>query len=142
MSAAALQLSLLSVSEAPRGLPPSDVYEKLAVQVTGAWAAGERFVTVRGRLVPANVWIHLAEGGLAELRTRCLDQERVGTRAGRWWLDGPTLVLSLGRSLIRADFRIQDEVMYWAGEVLVRQPDGLLGGAGEIIEIDALPTEA
>ena len=90
--------------------------------LAGCWSAGERLLRLRGQTVGVNVWFHLFEGGEAIVSMRCLDQPPSRVH-GRWHVEDGQLVACVGDGEIRADFDLEDDVLRWAGETLVRLPD-------------------
>ena len=95
------------------------------VAVVGVWAGGDRVLRWGDRELLAHVWFDFGPGGLATLRIRCLDEERARCSVGRWAIDGPNLIATFGGREIRARFAVSDDVLYWAGEQLLRFPHDL-----------------
>jgi hypothetical protein len=69
-----------------------------------------------------NVWFHLFEGGEAVLSLRERDREASRVH-GRWWLEGAELVMGFGGGNVRSRFRLRDDMLEWADELLLRLPD-------------------
>jgi len=110
----AIQLPLLPLSCDP-GQDPADI--------AGCWSAGERLVRLRGAPAWVNVWFHFFEGGEAILSLRYQDEAPPCRVHGRWWLEGPALVVSFGGGGIRASCSWRDDLLHWGDQVLVRVPD-------------------
>jgi hypothetical protein len=91
--------------------------------LAGCWSGGERFLTVGKRPIAVNVWFHLFEGGETILSLRARDQQQPNRVHGRWWVEPGLLVVAFGSVTIRAAFTLDDDVLQWAGETLVRLPD-------------------
>ncbi len=108
-----LQLSLPSSGVCP-------VWDERSL--TGCWSAGERWLSCEGTPVAVNLWFHFFEGGEAILSLRSGDHSPTRVH-GRWWLEGPVLVVTFGGGSIRSSFALQEDVLQWAGEILLRLPD-------------------
>jgi hypothetical protein len=110
---------LLAVLTTPLPLLPS--LPPTAV-LAGCWSAGERLLALNDTAVAVNVWFHFFEGGEAIISLRAKDKPPSRVH-GRWWVELDTLVVSFGGSTIRSDYALQDEILQWAGETLLRLPD-------------------
>jgi hypothetical protein len=91
--------------------------------LTGCWSAGERYLSLSNLALFVNVWFHFFEGGESIVSLRTRDQQQPSRVHGRWWVEEDLLVVSFGGGTIRSVFILQDEVLQWAGETLVRLPD-------------------
>jgi hypothetical protein len=105
--------------------PPSPTDARYDLAVVGLWAGGDRLLRWGDRELLAHVWFDFGPDGLASLRIRCLDEERARHSVGRWSIEGPNLVATFGGREIRARFSVDDDVLYWAGEQLLRFPKDL-----------------
>lgn len=77
---------------------------------------------LRDRPVWVNVWFHFFEGGEAIVSMRCLDQPPSRVH-GRWRTEGEHLCATFGAGEVRAPYSLDDEILHWAGETLLRLPD-------------------
>lgn len=90
-------------------------------RLVGLWLGGERWLRVKDQLVSAFVFFHLQEGGAASISIRTEDSRLPSRVHGRWWLEGAELVVALGDGQIRGLYHLEDGVLSWADEVLVRK---------------------
>jgi hypothetical protein len=90
--------------------------------LAGCWSAGERLLQLHGKPLWVNVWFHLFEGGEAIISMRYLDQPPSRVH-GRWHVEGDQLVAWFGDGEIRAGYALDDDVLRWAGETLLRLSD-------------------
>lgn len=104
-------------------LPLSSNHAHDPGDIAGCWSAGERLVRLRGAATWVNVWFHFFEGGEAILSLRYEDEAPPCRVHGRWWLEGPALLVSFGGGGIRATWSGRDDLLHWGDEVLVRVPD-------------------
>lgn len=93
--------------------------------LVGSWCGGERFVIRDEQLVPANVWFHFLEEGRISVSVRCRSERQPSVVTGTWWLDGQVLSVIVGNREVQAEVSLNEGVVHWAGEVLVRMPEGL-----------------
>lgn len=93
----------------------------------GSWCGGERFVIRREKEgpVPAHVWFHFFDDGRASFTVRYLEEQPPLMTSGRWRLEADLLMVKLGHGEVRARATLKDGLLHWAGEVLIRVPDGL-----------------
>ena len=96
-------------------------------RLTGAWAAGERWLSLGGRDVEAAVWFRFAPAGRAAVSIRWEEDGRRVTLQARWCLAGRQLTLTLPRGVIRGPARLSAGILHWAGEALVRVPPETAG---------------
>ena len=89
----------------------------------GLWLGGERWLRLHGKLVSAFVFFHLRQDGEALISIRAEDHRMPQRVHGRWWTEGPELVVALGGGTIRASYTVADDVLYWADEVLIRRSE-------------------
>lgn len=113
-------MRLMDISREP-ALPA--IHAVGGASVVGSWSGGRRHLFHKGRLWPAHVWFHFAPGGKVTLSVRHDDAREAQLVSGRWSIEGSMLVVSVGHSMVRAPFAFDEEVMYWAGEALVRIVD-------------------
>jgi len=107
-----IQLSLLA-----RALDPV----RDESQILGLWLGPERWLQVKGQAVSAYVFFHFQKGGEAAISIRA-DHQRIPCKVhGRWWIEGPELVVALGEGEIRGRYQVGDEVLSWADEILLRR---------------------
>jgi hypothetical protein len=121
-----MQLSLpLESTTSPAPQPPDAPLS--SQQLKGSWCGGERFVIRREEEgpVPAHVWFHFFDDGCASFTVRYLEEQPPLMTSGSWQLEGDHLVVKLGHGEVRAIAKLQDGLLNWAGEVLLRVPDGL-----------------
>jgi hypothetical protein len=90
--------------------------------VTGCWSAGERLLQVQGRGAWVNVWFHFFEGGEAILSFRPRNQPPTRVH-GQWWIENNELVSRFSTGAIRASYNLQEDILQWAGETLLRMPE-------------------
>ncbi len=107
-----VQLSLI-----PRALGELRAEQRLV----GLWLGGERWLSRGDHFVAAFVFFHLRDGGEAVVSVRS-EEARIPSKAhGRWWVEGPELVVALGHGHIRGRFHVEGNVLTWCDEVLMRR---------------------
>ncbi len=97
--------------------------DQWATEITGCWSAGERILSNGSHPLSVNVWFHFFEGGVAMLSMRYRDGEEPSRVHGSWHLNGQELSVSFGEGIIQAPLMLQDDIIQWAGETLIRLPD-------------------
>lgn len=109
------------------GIEAAAENEGLSVKksLVGSWCGGERFVIRDDQLVPANVWFHFREEGRISVSVRCHSERLPSVATGTWRLEGQILFVTVGNQEVQAEVSLNDGVVHWAGEVLVRMPEGL-----------------
>ena len=90
-------------------------------RLVGLWLGGERWLKVGDQSVSAFVFFHLHEGGAAVVSIRAAEARLPSRVYGRWWLEGHELVVALGDGHIRGLYHLEDNVLTWADEILVRK---------------------
>jgi hypothetical protein len=105
----------------------ADKNEGLSVSknLVGSWCGGERFVIRDEQLVPANVWFHFRDEGRISVSVRCRSERQPSVATGTWRLEGQVLSVIVGNREVQAEVSLKDGVVHWAGEILVRMPEGL-----------------
>jgi len=93
----------------------------------GSWCGGERFVIRREEegLVPAHVWFHFFEDGCASFTIRYMEEQPPLMTSGSWRFEADLLVVKLDHGEVRAKAQLKNGLLHWAGEVLLRVPEGL-----------------
>lgn len=60
---------------------------------------------------------------MAMLSMRYREGEEPSRVHGNWHLDGSELSVSIGEGIIKAPLTMQDDIMEWAGETLIKLPE-------------------